>query len=337
MKLHDVPTRKFLPTFERHEPRVQDHSAIKLYKECPRKYFYRMVLGYTAKKDGLATVFSWGTAYHKYREVMEETYMRLHADFIEKKKITPNLVFDIEKACNEANQAGVLAAITIFKPWPAGVTGKWSHYTQINFLKLLGAGFNWWKKEKENKQIKVLGVEQAFNMEMPAGYLIGGRYDQIIEWNGHLWIRDFKTTSKKLMYFTKGLDPNDQVTRYLYALSQLHNKRIQGVYFEIAWTSSEGKKDQKVVKSAISTHFVSRTPSQLETWVLDQDFYNVELTRSREEDRWPMNEQACNFCDYHIVCTKSNEPAMGNILKTQFIKKPWDHETVDQVTAEPED
>lgn len=342
MKLQEVPKRKMLPQFERFEPLVQDHSAIKLFKTCSRKYFWRIVLGYTAKKQGLETVFSWGTAYHKYREVLELEYIRLT---LEQKELKAKYVIDKipytslseEKIREAAHVKATVSAIAVFKPAPLGVGGKWAHYTQANFFRMIGVARKWWEAEKNQKAIEVLGVEMPYNLMMPGGYIIGGRMDQFIRWNGRLWVKDFKTTSKKKEYFIKSLDPNDQATRYIYSLSKLHNQKVDGIYYEVAYTSNEGKKEQKVTKFQMYTFMPGRTESQLETWEREQDIYNDRLIQSRNEDIWPMNEDACSFCDYHPVCTKKTESAMGNTLKQMYLLKPWDHETVDQKSAEPED
>ena len=308
--------RRLLPILERNEPVIQDHSATKLYKTCPYKYFLRIVLGRSPKKSGLDAVFSWGSGYHKYREVFER-------EFTEHK--------DIDKA----HKVAAIAAISIFKAWPAGVPGKWSHYTMANFLKMLAVGFTAVKAEKAAGNIHVVELpEQPFNLSLPDGTIIGGRYDQIIRWGGSLWVRDFKTTSKKKEYFTRGLNPNDQATRYIYALGKLSGERINGVYYDIIHTFTEGKGQEKIAKTEIYVFPTGRSAEQLKNWELDQMEYSKKLAYARENDVYEMNEEACAFCDYHQVCKLNSSYAQVNMLKTMYEHKPWNFEKVEQALVE---
>jgi hypothetical protein len=299
-----TPSRKLLPVFDRFEPTTKDSTAVKTFKECPRKYFYRMVLGRQKPEGEWASVFGWGSGLHK---ALEHIY-----------------------------QSGDLATATIeaLKFWKPPTKDKFDFQTKERFLENIAALVNMWQEEKKSGNIEVLGIEQPFNIIFPDGEVIGGRFDQIIKWNGRVWIRDWKTTSKMIQYWKKGLDPNDQAIRYIYAASCLvhgqdengyPNKVIDGVLFVAI-------QNMKSVKAKLERVPISKNITQIKKWVDDQKHVHVMMNYCRENDVWPMHETNCGFCDYQMVCTQPSESAMEFTLKTQYVLSPWKHEEVDQKT-----
>ena len=295
-------TRKLLPTLPRFEPKNMDHTATKCFKECPRKYFYRMVLGRTSPAGKWESVSAWGSAIHKFLEVLYET--------------------------GDAG-AATAAGFTIFRA-PSNPSFEFQSKERLitNFAKLL----NMYKEETKNGVIRVEAIEQPFNMIFADGISIGGRFDQLIRWNGRTWIRDWKTTSKQLSYFKQGLEPNDQAIRYIYAASCLQhgvdengypNRVIDGVLFTAIYNT-------KTVVAEIQGVPSSRTLVQVRKWVDEQVFIHKQMAACREADVWPMHEVSCSFCDYRQVCTQPSEAAMENMLKSAYLLQPWKHEEVEQ-------
>jgi hypothetical protein len=294
--------RKFLPTLQRFEPETMDHTATKEFKKCPRSYFYRMILGRTSPEGKWASVFAWGSSIHKYLEVLYED--------------------------GDAG-AAALAALPVYKS-PTNPTFEWQSKERLlsTFAKL----YKMYLEEKSNNVIRVEAIEQPFNICFPDGIPVGGRFDQVMKWNGRMWIRDWKTTSKQINYFKQGLEPNDQAIRYIYALSCLQfgqdehgypNKVIDGVLFVAIYNA-------KTVGPEIQPVPSSRSLTQVKKWVDEQVFLHKQMQLCRENDTWPMHEVNCTFCDFRQVCTQPSEPAMENMLKTHYVLQPWKHEEVDQ-------
>lgn len=297
-----MTTRKLLPTLDRYEPATKDSTAVKTWKECPRKYFYRMALGRTKPEGEWASVFAWGTAIHKFLEVLYSTGQ-------------------LQLAMTEG-----------LKLWKPVTKDKFDFQTKERLLKNFAKLYEMYVQETEKKNIEVLGIEQAFNIRAPDGEVIGGRFDQIIKWNGRIALRDWKTTSKMVQYWKKGLDPNDQAIRYVYALSSLHfgqdsfgypNKVIDGVMFVAI-------QNMKSVEAKIEPVMISKNLTQVKKWIDDQLHVHKMMKLCQEEDVWPMHETNCGFCDYQLVCTQPNESAMEYMLKSQYVLSPWKHEEVDQ-------
>jgi hypothetical protein len=297
-----VERRKFLPTLQRHEPSVKDSTAVKSFKACPRKYFYRFVLGRQKPEGEMASVFAWGTAVHKFLEVLYESG-------------------DVADAMTQG-----------LKLYKAPTSKKFDFQTKERFIAMCTKLYNMYKEENGKGLIKVEGIEQPFSMRFPDGNDVGGRYDQIVKWNERSWIRDWKTTSKQLNYWKKGIEPNDQATRYIYAASCFQygqneqgypNKVIEGVIFTVIYNA-------KTVDNVIENVPSSRNMFQLKKWVDDQLMIHRQMDMCREADVWPQNEDNCSWCDFQIVCNSPSEGAMKDLLTTQYVLKPWHHEEVDQ-------
>jgi len=297
------------PSLPRFQPKTFDHSTVKLAKECFRKYFYRIILGRTTNKSKYQAVFDFGSAYHKFREVLELSYADSNNQLV---------------AYGEA-----LKAISEMRLSPG--EGKYEFYTRQRLIETCNVAFEHWKNEKNAGRIKVLAVEQPFNVQLPDGKFISGRADQIVEWNGAVWGRDFKTKSKQQLYFDATLDPNDQATRYIYMESKLHfgdkaienGKFIKGIIFEVI-------QNTKTTKPKIYSTLITKNQFQLKQWEKEQVFFHTLIAQCQEQDVWPMCESSCSFCDFAKVCKAPSEASQENILRNDYILSPWDHEKVEQ-------
>lgn len=307
MEYSPVPTRKFMPRFDRVEPLILDATAMNEYKDCARRYFFKIVLGFTPKET--APYFTFGTAYHKFREELELN----KGDF--KSAMLRGLAYWDKTQGDD--------------PHP---DTKWGFMTRMRLMQSMKVGYDHERKEKDQGNIEVLSVEQAFNVELVpgSGEYTSGRFDQIIRRNGKVWGRDFKTTSKLLMYYERGLTPNDQFTRYTFAESQLAGERVQGQLIEVLYNNKGPKKSPTIENTGplIKTFIVSRTDFELADWLNNEMFNRKIMKLSREEDTWPMNEKGCTFCPFHSVCKLGSEGAQMNKLNSEFVQREWDNTKV---------
>ncbi|KKK50290.1 hypothetical protein LCGC14_3126470, partial [marine sediment metagenome] len=66
------PIKKtFMPKFERFEPLARDATCITAFKQCDRKYFFSMVLGFRVPKGGVMIYLPFGSCYHVFRYELE--------------------------------------------------------------------------------------------------------------------------------------------------------------------------------------------------------------------------------------------------------------------------
>lgn len=313
MELEEHPLVSFMKRFKRYEPKIKDSHSIRTLKTCPRKYFYEIVLGFNSPEK--AVVFAWGSAYHKFREVLERSY-----------GIGPEAppTFD----ANKAMDAMVTATNTGLKYWrKSGIDQepgtRFGFMTAARLVMSFKRAFQHWTFEKQQGQIEVVAVEQAFNVQLRDGSRTSGRFDQLVRWNAALWDRDFKTTTKDSAFYARQLEPNDQFTRYTLAGGYLSGEQVQGVIAELLFNNNPTKKETK--GPDIITLTTSRTQSQLDTFEREQGVINRTLEVYRETDTWPMHENACPFCPFHSVCTRTSESAMEAQLEQHFVIRPWDN------------
>jgi len=285
-------TKKFLTKYERYEPKVRDHTSIITAKTCLRKYFLQVVLGWRPKKT--PEYFAFGSAYHKFREVLDKT---------------------------ESKELAIKAMMEYWsKHGTEPVVGtKWDFLTGGRLLQSCMTAYAHWEKERRSGQIKVIAVEQFFQVALSDNKtFIGGRADQIVRWNGKLWGRDFKTSSKMGQFYQRTLEPNNQFTLYTLAESKLSGERVIGQLVEVMYnTKTEGPK--------VVPLMTTRTEDQLNRWEQEIIFFERILAMCREEDMYPMEESQCPFCPFHSVCKSPTEGAMMAQLEANFTQVPWDY------------
>lgn len=298
MEIREHPTKVFMGKFERFEPLILDHTAISAAKHCKRAYFFQIVLGRVPKIT--QPYFAFGSAYHKFREHLE---------------------------LNEGDFKAALAEA--LKVWHRQqgkdpiVGSKWEFMTELRLMQSCAVSYKHWQEEKKKGQIKVIHIEQPFNVEVGegTGEYTSGRFDQVIRWNGRLWGRDFKTTSKEGTYYARGHDPNDQFTRYTYAEAKLCGESVRGQIIETLYNS-------KKAGPAITAYLAERSAFQLSDWERDELHFRKELSLARESDTWVKNEKACIFCQFHSVCKTPSESGQMMKLKLEFNVRPWDNTKV---------
>jgi len=242
---------EFMPEFERMEPKARDHTSVIAFKDCPRKYFYSIVLGFTDKNP--PQFFKFGTAYHKFREVLEKTFMETD---------------DIPTSVS----AGMEAGIESFGPTDPPVTDKYGFLTRQRLMASMMYVAKLWKKEKKDGKIKVLGVEQPFEIVLADGATTrGGKADQFIKWNGMFYGRDFKTSSGSSGWYDRRIDPNDQFTGYTLGLQKLSNQPVQGLIVDVLFNT-------KTIAPKVQQFIASRSQWQLRQWEKEQGVVEQSIT-----------------------------------------------------------
>lgn len=303
------PIIRFMPSMPRMEPVVKDTSGMSVAKSCKRKYFFSIVLGY--KPIAEPPYFTFGRAYHKFRETLE-----LEANF-GGKDLNASVAMALDKA------------LTVHHTDPRPGSSKWDFLTKACLVGSCKTALDYWLKEKAAKKIEVIATEQVFKLVLSDNKTSrGGRIDQLVKYNGQLWGRDFKTSSKNLlkkdskerMFYENSFDPNDQFSCYTWAESQLTGERVSGQMVEVMVNG-------KTFGPGIANLTTMRTPNQLKIWEETQIAWEEELELCRVKDRWPQNETQCSFCPYHAVCKMTTEQAMISKLKSSMYKHaPYDFE-----------
>ena len=316
MELEPVIKRTFMAKLERYEPLIRGSTAMRAWKTCQRLYFLTVVTGHTPKEQAIPLY--WGTTYHHFRYILELRY-GVGVDAPKK--------FD-EGRATEAYAEAAQQGLAMWKK--AGLSAapgtKFEFMTAERLLKSFMVAYKHWMKEKLQGRIEVVAIEQVLNCQLADGTWTNMRADQLIRWNSKLWGRDFKATTKNSDFFARGLEPNDQFTRYTLIESRASGEVVQGQFVELMWNAKPTK--YKTNGPEIFELTTSRTPQQLAVWEHEQTIINEQLAINRKHDIWPMEEIACAFCPFHSVCTKQTENGMMAQLEMHYTVRPWDNTRV---------
>lgn len=311
-RIREPIKQEFMGKFKRYEPVALDHSSMIVAKRCIREYFYRVVLGRVPREQ--FPFFVFGSCYHKFREVLERQYI----DAPKSEQDSPDSQLTMfQNAFNAAMGLWVKKRAT-----DPVVGSQFDFLTKARLAESCAVAFKHWQKEKRDKQIVVLAVEQNFTLQLSDGEWTGGKADQIVLWAGKPWGRDWKTSSKEKKFWERIVDPNDQFTRYTWGIEKLSGRPVSGIIIEGLYNAKSTKKEQK--GPAIWSLLATRSTEQLKQWEKEQVFFNRVLDMVRREDIWPMQEHNCAFCKYHSVCIKPTERAQMAKLEAEFNIEPWD-------------
>lgn len=294
-----------------------DQTSLGLFKTCPRKYFYRMVLGVVPRRQNVDLFF--GALVHEGCEKYEWA-----------------------KAEGQDHQAALRAAIRYVlkatwdyetgRPWYSGDPDK-NRHTLVRSLVWYLDSFG----EKDTMETIILkngrpAIELTFNfnphdpetgdplLAMTGEEIVfSGHLDRMVMFQGKKFISDRKTTKYRLdqRYFAQ-YNPHNQFSMYTLAGQWLFGEDITGVVCDA----------MQVVKS--HTEFerqnILRDAEQIREWYADTRYWLTLMGHSAEANRYPQNDMACNMykgCEYRDLCKRS--PAAREVWReTDYRTEVWD-------------
>lgn len=294
-----------------------DSTSLSYLKDCPRKYYYFMVLGIRPRGTGLHLL--WGQWYQKAMEV----YAKARAAGADH----DSALLD---ACLQALRDSVL--------WDfPGETKK----TRENLLLTIV-----WKLDRMKDtplQTMILSdgipaVELSFRFELDwdaadgQPYILCGHFDEIVDYQGQPFVLDNKTTGSTLSpsYFDQ-YSPHNQMSLYNIAGQVVLGQRTHGVLIDAAQVA--------VGFSEFSRGFAHRTKGQDEEWLDSlagwlrfakdhaelQAEYEAAPNGYPPERAWPMNDMACSKfggCVFQSLCTK--DPSVRKqFIDANYEKARW--------------
>jgi hypothetical protein len=130
-----------------------------------------------------------------------------------------------------------------------------------------------------------------------SGKSYAGRLDEVVEWNGQIYVVDHKTTSQLGSYFFKGFRPNVQMDGYAFACRKLWGQ-CSGVV--INGVSIAAKPKERFGRD-VST----RTPEEIDRFAEQFELWTNEIENSINSKVWPLHYTAChNYgdCRYLELC-----------------------------------
>jgi hypothetical protein len=300
-------------SFSPHLPTLQfawDSTSLSALKECPRKYYYSIVLGYQSKHRSFHLDF--GIFYHEALEA----YDRAKA-----------LGSDHEASCVAAVRRALVSSwnTDLNRPWISGDNYK-NRFTLIRTIV-------WYLEQFRDDPIETIilaggqpAVELSFRYNFPHHFsstgedaIYCGHLDRLGSIGGGLWVVDRKTTQHAIddRYFQR-YSPDNQMSAYAYAGKIVYNIPVQGVIVDAAQVL--------VTFSRFRRGFANRTDSQLAEWQRDAGYYIAQAELYATSNYWPQNDKSCfNYggCPYREICARSPE-VRERWLEANYVKRVWD-------------
>ena len=163
-------------------------------------------------------------------------------------------------------------------------------------------------------------VEHSFRLEWDNGIIYCGHLDRLVEYGGHVYIQDQKTTQSTITsrYFDS-YNPDSQMSGYTFAGKSIFNLPIKGVMIDAAQIA--------VGFTRFERGFSFRTEDQLNEWY-DHSMYYIERARQATRDNhFPLNPSSCSQyggCEFRHICSKAPS-VREQFLKGDFVRGPrWD-------------
>jgi len=282
-----------------------DSTSIGLWKTCPKKYYYSIVLGYEPRV--MAPPLAFGIAFHTVMEVWE----KLLSCKVDKHTAFTRVV----------RLAGLLGDTL-----PLGDTSRSKETLVRSVIWYLDT---FW----EDKAITITlpngkpAVEMHFQLPFME-YLgnevfICGHIDRLARWQGQVFVSDFKTSKYQLdNHFFSQFKPNTQLPLYLTACHLIaetiqdfpsaHGVIVDGVQLGVNF-------------SRFARQIIPFSLEEINEYILDLQYWITRAMDACKENYFPQNTESCqkySGCQYLEVCSKS--PARRQMyLEGNFVKRVW--------------
>lgn len=285
-----------------------DATSLSLFKECPRKYYYKMIENWRPKDSGPHLIF--GQFYHSSLEAYDHARIFEGADH------------------QEGVRAALRTALTLSFGWESDNPNK-NRHTLIRSVV-------WYLDFFERDPMTCVqlangkpAVELSFRMELPYAasegqpYILCGYIDKVVEFAGGQYVLDRKTSKSTLSdYYFEQYAPDNQFSCYSAVTKVLWNMPIKGVIIDAAQIA--------VGFTAYKRGFTFRNDYILDEWMADTQYWIAQARWCAEKNIWPQNDKSChkyNGCEFREICRLA--PAVRpQFLETNFHKETWNPLTI---------
>lgn len=270
-----------------------DSTSLGLLKECPRKYFYEIILGWRSSGQNIHLTF--GLGYHAALEAYD------HAIF-----------------AGASHDEGVRAALRKAMQTGGHSTedGKWEGWASDDSFKnvwTLCRTVVWYLDYFKSHPLKTVelsngkpAVELSFYFEggevngEPIGFC--GHMDRVVDdADGRRVVHDRKTTKMALSEtFFASFSPHNQFQLYTFAAQVQFQQPALGIVVDAAQVG--------VGFSRFARRFISFPRAVVEEWYQEALVWMDNAYRYAEAEFWPKNDKSCgNYggCAFRAVCSKS--------------------------------
>lgn len=311
-----------------------DSTSLGWLKECPKRYYYEMILGYEPRSRSIHLTFGgW------YASGVER-YAHARADGLDHDAAVYKMVRWALGASGEriecADCAGTGQQDRSYESFecPAckGVGSTWQAWESGDPIKnryTLLRSLIWNVDARRDAPFRTHilangkpAVELSFNFPLYdyMGHTISlaGHLDSVVEFNGGLWVLDDKTTKGALNdQFFKNFSPNNQMSLYMAAGQIILSEPVAGVLVRGAQIG--------VGFTRFATRPIPRAPAVVEEWIEDTKYWIGQAYNFAVAQHWPMNDKSCTSyggCPFARVCSVSPSHRAA-WLKEDFVPRFW--------------
>lgn len=296
-----------------------DSTSLGYLKTCPRLYQYIMIEGWLGEGESIHLRF--GQEVHS----AFQDYDILRAQGIKHEEaLRQTLLNTLIRTGTRDEETGA------FIPWTVDEETKAGKYkNRRSLVRVIIDYLDQFQVDPAKTVILANGkpaVELSFSFELDFGpksdsidqpYLLCGHLDRVVEFQGHLFVMDYKTTmTTPGSYYFDQYAPHNQMSLYTLASKVILDAAVKGVTINAI---------QLLVDSTRTVRGMTyRTPDQLDEWVLDLSFWLRLAESYANANYWPQNDTACDKfggCTFRDVCSKSPQ-VREKFLKTDFIQLP---------------
>ena len=282
-----------------------DSTSIGLYKTCPKKYYYSIVLGHEPRT--MAPPLAFGIALHS---VMER-FHKLLASGIDKYTVLMESV----------KLAGLLG-----EKLPPGDTAR----TKETLIRSVVWYFDQFWEDKAVTIIQPNGKPVVeYNFQLPfmdyhgQNVIICGHIDRMVKWQGQVYISDYKTTKYTLdNRFFSQFKPGTQIPLYLTAcllisetfadLPPANGVIIDGIQLGVNF-------------NRFARHVVEFSLEEINEYIIDLQYWITQAMDACKANYFPQNTESCqkySGCHFQEICSKP--PARRQaFLDGSFTKRVW--------------
>lgn len=298
-----------------------DSTSLGLFKECPRKYYYSIMLGWEPKAENVHFVF--GILMHGCAE-------RYHHKKAEGQSHDDALDFVVDWLLKQTWNSALK------RPWDSGDSYK-NRYT------LLRTVVGYLDKYGEHDALKTVILENGkpaveLSFSFPLGltsqytgeeFQACGHLDRLATLNDDAYIPDVKTSKSDLgPRFWQGFDPSNQFGMYLLAGQIVYKLPVKGLIIDAAQVLvGDSRFDRKLIvkdKFQLDEFYKS-----LLWWVRRMEEAAIEADGLADKsEAYPMNETSCtkyNGCQFLVagICSRSPSSRQHG-LESHFKTRIWD-------------
>jgi len=317
------------------QSRYYDNSRLADYKECPRKYFIRHMMGWT--RDGNAVFLNFGSAWHDSMDVVWK-----HAKSFPKDELLKMAMLQFNLTWTDAGMPDMedFQGNEMYSPRTPGIAGEMLH----NYIA---------ERSKMLAECTVLSIEQPFAIPLPHldNIWYVGRLDKVVEYGIQTLILEHKTTTA---YATAGNFRSDWVEIW-YSSPQCKGYQFGGSLFypklDGVWV--DGALVHKKIHDAFKFIPVNHHVDLLAEWV---GYTNNWVQRVAGEEEaykeagvlkpgmFPKNEDSCfgkyGTCQFLDICRTVADPTSLPEPPPGFKHEPWEPYSLlglDKLIKEKED